>query len=410
MMSERPMLIFVSDLHLTDALHGTAISKKDVFDRFWMRIAAARGAMAAHLVFVGDLFDLVRSPTWLRTKHRPYHIANKGVVEVVDQIVATILEREKGFTDAIRTQVQSGNLTVEYLLGNHDRLLAHAPNARRAIWKALTGQDRDIEFGTEQEYPAHGVLAYHGNISDPINESLAGAATIGDAIGSELILRFPDEVKAIVGADHPHAGDLDDVDDVRPIYAVPAWVRRQSATSRELLQPIGKTWIALVEEFLSNPFVRDWMRAQNRVLGFDTGKKLKLLLELSTSKVMAHTHDQRLTKLYKMMQHAFDGKMALYGANELQKRGGRMRYVVNGHSHFASMVPLGNVSGNPAVYFNTGTWRTVHQIGHDVGGRPSFLPYDAMSYLVFFPSDDPSARNFEWWTGAMVSAAASGLA
>jgi hypothetical protein len=119
---------------------------------------------------------------------------------------------------------------------------------------------------------------------------------------------------------------------------------------------------------------------------------------------MAHTHDQRLTKLYKLFQQAFDGKMALRGAEELVRRkSNTLRYVVNGHSHFSSMVPLGNIDGKPAVYFNTGTWRTLHQIGHDLGGRPSFLALDAMSYLVFFPSGDPLGRDYEWWTGAMVA-------
>ena len=26
-----------------------------------------------------------------------------------------------------------------------------------------------------------------------------------------------------------------------------------------------------------------------------------------------------------------------------------------------------------------------------------------MSYLVFFPTDDPMRRDFEWWTGALVA-------
>ena len=78
-------------------------------------------------------------------------------------------------------------------------------------------------------------------------------------------------------------------------------------------------------------------------------------------------------------------------------------YVVNGHSHFANMVPLGNVNGKPAVYFNTGTWRSVHQIGHGIGGRPTFLPYDAMSYLVFFPDGDELGRAYEWWNGVMIA-------
>ncbi len=75
---------------------------------------------------------------------------------------------------------------------------------------------------------------------------------------------------------------------------------------------------------------------------------------------------------------------------------------MNGHSHFPSMTPLGHVDAGEAVYFNSGTWRTVHQIGTHTSGRPTFLPYDAMSYIVFFGDDDPLGREFEWWTGAMV--------
>ena len=97
--------------------------------------------------------------------------------------------------------------------------------------------------------------------------------------------------------------------------------------------------------------------------------------------------------------------MAKLAAREIDARPG-IRYAVNGHSHFSPMQPLGHIDGKPAVYFNTGTWRTVHQIGYDIGGRPTFLPYDAMSYLVFFPDGDRMGRNFEWWTGAMVARSA----
>ena len=181
-------------------------------------------------------------------------------------------------------------------------------------------------------------------------------------------------------------------------------MRQLGVFDKSLLRPVGHTWAGMVEDFLSNRFVKGWMRRQRRSFGFDTGKKLRLLLELSTGRVMARSHDQRLTKLYKVIQHGFDGKMAELGAKELTKSNRRgLKYVVNGHSHFASMVPLGNIEGQRAVYFNTGTWRTVHQIGHTVGGRPTFLPYDAMTYLVFFPDGDDMGRDFEWWTGALVA-------
>lgn len=398
---DRPLLIFVSDIHLTDTLHGNAVSKADQLSRFWARIQDVRGKRPAELCVVGDLFDLVRSPSWFGGRHRPYHGRHtNGVVKQVEQIVEATIKREQGFFDALKDKIKSGALTFHYVAGNHDRLLRTAPAAQQRIADALGLPQLDLH--TEMEFPDHGVLAYHGNVGDPINASPDGDATIGDAIGSELILRFPTKLRAMVGADHPGVDEIDDIDDVRPVYAVPAWVRQQSAIKPELIRPIREVWSDVVDEFLANDFVRDWLRHQHKTFSLDLGKKLRLLLELSRNKVIQHGSDERLTQLYRFFQHSFDGKMSAVAATELQKRRG-LRYVVNGHSHFASMQPLGRIDGKPAVYFNTGTWRAVHQIGHDLGGRPSFLPYDAMSYLVFFPTDDKLGRDYEWWTGASVA-------
>jgi UDP-2,3-diacylglucosamine pyrophosphatase LpxH len=400
-MAERPLLIFVSDIHLTDRLHGNAVSKAEQFARFWDRIQIARGKRPAELCVVGDLFDLVRSPSWFDGRHRPYHGAStNGVVKNVETIVDETIKREQGFFDALKAKIATGELKFHYVIGNHDRLLLTAPAAQQRIASAL-GLPA-LELHKELEFRDHGVLAYHGNVGDPINASPDGDATIGDAIGSELILKFPRALRAMVGADHPGVEQVDDIDDVRPVYAVPAWVRQQSAIRRDLLRPISQVWSEAVDEFLANDFVQRWLKTQHKTWALDLGKKLRLLLELSRNKVMAHGSDERLTQLYRFFQHSFDGKMQALAAQELQRRPG-LRYVVNGHSHFQSMQPLGRIGDAPAVYFNTGTWRAVHQIGHDIGGRPSFLPYDAMTYLVFFPDDDKLGREYEWWTGAMVT-------
>ena len=211
-MAERPLLVLVSDIHLTDALHGSVADKAAQFERFWARIQAARGHRPAELCFVGDVFDLVRSPSWHEGKSRPYHGAtNLGVVKTVERIVHATIAREQAFFTGIRTRVERGELIVHYVLGNHDRLLRGAPAARLAISRALTGGDQ-LSFERELEFREHGVLAYHGNASDPINASADGDATIGDAIGAELILRFPAKVRAIIGADHPGLAEIDDVE------------------------------------------------------------------------------------------------------------------------------------------------------------------------------------------------------
>src|SRR5439155_921597 len=82
-------------------LHGTAVTKAEQFARFWDRIAAARGERPAELCVVGDLFDLVRSPTWFDGRQRPYHGATtNGVVKQVEHIVDETLRREAGFIPA----------------------------------------------------------------------------------------------------------------------------------------------------------------------------------------------------------------------------------------------------------------------------------------------------------------------
>src|SRR5262249_44875585 len=158
---------------------------------------------------------------------------------------------------------------------------------------------------------------------DPVNYDPEGAGTIGDAIGCELIVGFPRGVRSATQEPHP---ELDDIDDVRPIYAVPAWVRHFGTFHPEMLGTIQRTWTDLVEGFFAADFVRERLRPSRRSLGVDTALKVKLLLELSTKKVIAKGSDRRLTGLYKFMQHGFDGKMAQTALARLSATKG-LRYV-----------------------------------------------------------------------------------
>jgi len=398
---KRPMLVFISDIHLTDELSAPPVPWAETFRRFWNRIEGSRGEQPAKLCIIGDFVDIVRSPRWLRGPSRPYHEPSPEQAAVVDEIVAAAVAREQAFFDAIRTQVARGALQLHCLLGNHDRLLRTAPEARRRLWRALTGEDRHIDFPPEIVFPEHDAVAYHGHTGDFICSTPDGSAPVSDMFGVELIVRFPEALTDRLGERLPH---IDDIDDVRPIYAVPAWIRQIGEGRKGLMRPVAETWTELVEEFLENPHVRHWMGSQRTVAGFNPGARLQTLLHLSTGRVMARASDKRLTRMFRVFQQIFDGKFARRAAEKLydpEYRG--LRYVLNGHSHFASMTPLGNINGRPSCYFNSGTWRTVHQIGTHAEGRPTFMPMHAMTYIVFFPDGDPMNRNFEWWTGAMVA-------
>src|SRR5262249_14199717 len=152
----------------TDSLKHPSVPLDETLRRFAARIESVRGDAPAELVFVGDLFDLVRSPRWLEGTERPYRDPSAAQPAIVETIVSATLDREQAFFDVLRSFVEAGRLNVSYLLGNHDRLLMHAPRARRAIWKAMTGQDRDVTFPAELAFPDHGALAYHGHTVDMI--------------------------------------------------------------------------------------------------------------------------------------------------------------------------------------------------------------------------------------------------
>jgi hypothetical protein len=131
---------------------------------------------------------------------------------------------------------------------------------------------------------------------------------------------------------------------------------------------------------------------------------VKLLLTLSTKRGLRA--DSTLHLLNDTLFRLLDVRFAKAALRELEKPKNRpLRYVVNGHTHFAGMTPLGLVDGKPACYFNIGTWRPVHQLGNLARRTPGFLAYDAMSYLVFFAQGDPLGREFEWWQGAAASRA-----
>ena len=95
--SGRHLLVFVSDLHLTDELAGPRVAWERTLERFWQRIAAVRGEGPAELCIVGDFIDLVRSPRWLLGEERPYHDPTPAVQGVVDAIVAAVVAREQAF-------------------------------------------------------------------------------------------------------------------------------------------------------------------------------------------------------------------------------------------------------------------------------------------------------------------------
>ncbi len=392
----RPMLVFVSDLHLRTGA-PTPVARAAQFGRLWSRIEGGSPGAPIRLCLLGDIFDLVRAPEWLGCTVRPYHEPSPELAAQVKRVIDATIEADRPFFEAMRRKVETGALEIEYVLGNHDRLLLHAPAARAAVRAALGMSGGTAPFPAVRVFEPEGVLAYHGHTVDPLCHESDGSAPLGDVIASELIVRFPSEIRRHLELPDPR---LDDIDDVRPVLAVPGWVRGLArGEPAHLSRVVNRVWRELVDEFLENGWVRHWMADHHRRLKLDFAQRVKLLLALSGR---GKPRDEpRLTQLYYLLMRLLDARFARSALRALESREHRgLRFAVNGHTHFAGMTPLGLVNGKPGCYFNTGTWRQLHQLGTVARGRPAFLAYDAAAYLVVFGPNDPLGRTFEWWQGA----------
>lgn len=395
------MLVFISDIHLR-AGGRTNVPRVEQLKRFWQRLETARRTDKVTLCFVGDTFDLVRDPSWFSTPHRPYHPMSPALEAQVETLIRATLAAEKDFFAVLKSQVDGGALDVQLILGNHDHLLNQVPGARVAIRQALGLEGGRDEFPMEVRFEEEGVLAYHGHVADAVSSNEEGVP-FAELFCPELITRFPLEIRKQLDLQHPH---LDDIDDVRPVVAVPTWVRTLAqGEGKATGEQISKVWAGLVEEFLDNPHVVSWFKANHKRFRFDFAQKMKVLLAMSARRGLKE--QSRFAAAHDVLFRLLDTKFSGTAAKKLGEKGNeRLRYVVNGHTHFANMTPLGTLNGGRACYFNVGTWRTVHQLGHE--GAPSFMPFDAMGYLAFFGKGDPLGRELEWWQGAVLPRVAAG--
>ena len=91
------MLIFISDIHLTDGSSGETI-KPGAFKKFTMLLedlVQIADTKEVELVFLGDIFDVIRSDYWLESQIRPWSKPNEkdGLGKNLRNYTETIVDR-----------------------------------------------------------------------------------------------------------------------------------------------------------------------------------------------------------------------------------------------------------------------------------------------------------------------------
>lgn len=491
------MLVFISDLHLSDGSSFETINPEAfrVFaeDLVWMVGQACRrqdGRVEAlervDLVLLGDVCDPLRSKLWAQAEANPKGLRpwspemedadlagdrHAELGALVTELTRGIVENNAGGEDSegagakglaclrrlaregIRPEGLPGEraipLKIWYLAGNHDWFYyvdhpAYVP-ARALLVEAFgLAQDPAKPFPHRLEqapaelrtiFERHQVWAQHGDLYDKDNfqvglddpktapapgQGARARSSIGDFIVIELINRLPDAIIAsFVDEGDPLADDpefreaLDEIDNVRPMQAIPQWllsVLERFASDNDERNKDRRRWVSkAVHERLveCRREHADFLKELDH-WGWDTTETLQagtLLSAFASLKLLARASElsegegriwARHSSKVKYRQHAAERVRA-----EREAGGDPPRFIVFGHTHKPEVVPIDLDPPNSWVYINTGTWREVHQRCVGEPERIEFLSFHVMSIAAIYADDERGGRPYETWTGTL---------
>jgi UDP-2,3-diacylglucosamine pyrophosphatase LpxH len=451
------MLVFASDLHLTDGTTCANVTP-DAFYLFTDRIRdmAYRASWRAgdtyqpieqlDVVLLGDIFDLLHSTRWTEngsgsSPHiHPWDDADspafqKTIAAITDGIIehnAPALEVLKRLSEPGRVQVSSRPnqpsgrprkmqdvaVRVFSMTGNHDwyyHLPGAAYDAIRSKIIAAAGLSNPITpFPyTPEELPelaqtlqAHSVYARHGDFYDTFNyEKSRGrdASALGDAVAVLLIDRFPSAVQAELGDQlSPECiAQLREIVNVRPALLVPTWIDsllRQNCDPH-LSDQVKTIWNDLANDFMHDPFVRSF----DRRLRLDAVDALEAVLTISKSASF-----DTLSNLMAFVTRHFWGGNVSFAKNALQEKAFQdhsARFVVYGHTHHQEVTPLDVYKEHNVplseICFNTGTWHALHTATEANPSYVNFVSYYTMTIATFFKGSERRGKPYETWTGTL---------
>jgi UDP-2,3-diacylglucosamine pyrophosphatase LpxH len=418
------MLVFLSDVHLTDGSSGETI-KPMAFRIFAENVRKLVESLKPslpeelRLVLLGDIFDIIRSTKWLSNCIRPWDEASTGQGKIVNDILDNILEKNKDSLKELLSlkewAVQKGlPFDISYVIGNHDWLINRYPSCRNSVANAL-GIDGKNLFSSEFFDPSHKVFARHGDVYDDFNYmGNRDASSIGDAIVIELLNKYPEQaankLSRLVAAGSVTqaeanliAAQLKELDNIRPLTDAPSWVIAvaNKTANRFARSIIEEAWETCVDDFFKVPFIKN----QDKFLWPDLIDFLQVALKLSS-----HISKKSLEKLIDFKERWFAEDVAggydRHAFAEPRVRSGEASFVLYGHTHDHLIIPMDQTplpggSNQDKIYFNTGTWRkTWNKVRFDPANR-EFLGWHVLTYVSIFKPSENGPYNFEIWNASL---------
>lgn len=404
------MLIFLSDLHLTDTSERSTIDSsrlvvclREVLDRH-----RNKGVRDIKIVLLGDIFELLKSKKWHEQKVRPWDAPTKKHPATVTAIFNDIIRCNLPFFEGL-AGLSTGNPapSLMYIPGNHDWVL-NAPmgkEARKLLEAKLpllaTGKE---SFEQNLVDDKHGVVATHGHGWDPANRHSSGKGQIGDAVVIDLIVRLPMLVSQQLQL--PENDDslefLHEIDNVSPQVpkTMAEWliagldgIKDSHPGAGEALE---RSFRCLITEFKV-------LLKQTEFESIKIGNWWISLFSGLARKVVKSFGGLRAARLIPKGGEGPDpyveGARRLIETAMKSSPQTNYRYVVFGHTHGPEVIPLQvrtRHGSQCAIYLNTGTWRRAHLVasGWTGAGAPRLFECRDEESLLCLYSQEEQAFGF----------------
>jgi len=431
------MLVFLSDLHFTD---GTAVKHDlnvNAFLDFFSELAERAAAVKAKeiiIVFLGDIFDLLRTEKWFQipAEERPW--GNKKqesrMLEHCLEIMNDI--RNNPGNAAVFSLLKSDlkktfpSFPVEpkriFIPGNHDRLAALSRPLLKIMRDCLNDKSKKLKHTYDD--PAYGVFARHGHEFDPYNyegnsrftENDYKKTPIGDALTTELVTRIPytimshEKIKKLPAAQRGTLNrNLQQIEDVRPLSATLSWLYYQVKDQAWLDDIINESINTVLNDFNQLPFVKSWYTKHDKSYNFwDDADKLQTVLFFM--KKLRITRAKRIFSFAENFYKKINDPLKQTSLRDIKKLDKDVRFLVYGHTHESMVLPLRLVNKknrrHEQIYINTGCWGQRHIAALEGG----FSSWQQLSYVIFYNKTENKKRNrdskgpgYEIWNGVLKS-------
>lgn len=448
------MLIILSDIHLGDGSCGKSISS-DAFYVFterldemamrasWREDGSYRPIEAVNILLLGDILDPLHSTLWLDTepntpaytrpwtdRSKPQYAAklqqitraifdkNADALEALREVkveIPRMLKNERNWRD--NADLVEAQVKIYYMIGNHDWYYgipgARFDEIRAEVVEALGLAQSSAPFPyTPEENAAiaamlqeYSVYAIHGDRYDTFNFDPTQQSRIHSALGDvftvEMLNRFPIEVeRQLPDLPKKMIDNFRALSHVRPALATTLWVSSQIKHNNlldNIQDQIKDLWEKMGDEFLALDVVREF----DERFEFDSVDKLEMALRVS--KIASF---QTINDISLWLQEKVWGGTISYAKFALQEKAFKeqtARYIIYGHTHHHELKPLDTNETREKfgdqIYFNSGTWHTYYDLTVNKPYEQRFVPYQVVTYVIFYRNDERRGRQFETFSG-----------